>query len=90
MRPEQQQVLDDPIRYTGQSASRTIAVCEHWRREAEKVRVYLAQEKTALSTLKADRFEHLYNQQRNVERGEPLPSAFCPAEDRRLFIETLH
>jgi adenylosuccinate lyase len=87
MRPEQQQVLDDPVKYTGQSSSRTIAVCEHWRREAEKMRSYLAQERTTLRSLTADRFERLYNQLRNVEQGEALPKAFCPAEDRRLFVE---
>ena len=87
MRPEQQQVLEDPAKYTGQSSSRALAVCEHWRRETEQLRAYLAQEKAALSSLKPDRFERHYNKLRNVEQGEPLPRAFCPAEDRRLFVE---
>jgi adenylosuccinate lyase len=87
MRLEQQQILDNPAKYTGQSSQRTVAVCEHWQREAETLRAYLAQEKAALSHVKPEHFERLYHQVRNVEQGEPLPKAFCPAEDRRRIIE---
>ena len=87
MRPEQQQVLSDPAKYTGQSSSRTVAVCEHWRREAENLSADLAREKTALNSSKSARFERLYEQLRKVEQGEPVPKAFCPAEDRRQIIE---
>jgi len=87
MRPEQQQVLDNPAKYTGQSSLRTVAVCEHWQREAEKLRAYLAQEKAVLSNAESVRFARFYDQLRNIENGEPLPQAFCPAEDRRRVIE---
>ncbi|MBV8362409.1 MAG: adenylosuccinate lyase [Deltaproteobacteria bacterium] len=87
MRPEQQQILDDPAKYTGQSSQRTLAVCEHWQREAEKLRAYLAQEKAVLSNAESARFARLYDQLRNIENGEALPQAFCPAEDRRRVIE---
>jgi adenylosuccinate lyase len=87
MRPEQQQVLGDPTKYTGQSSLRTVAVCEHWEREAEKLRAYLAHERAALSNPKPDRFRRLYDQLRKLEQGEPLPKAFCPAEDRQRVIE---
>jgi adenylosuccinate lyase len=87
MRSEQRQVLDNPAKYTGQSSLRTIAVCAHWRREAEKLGVYLTQEKAALSEVKSEQFKRLYDQLRNIEQGEPLPQAFCPAEDRRQIID---
>ena len=87
MRPEQQQVLDSPSKYTGQSSVRAAAVCGHWRREAENLRAYLAREKAVLSSAEQDRFESLYDQLRSVEKGEPLPKAFCPAEDRRRLVE---
>jgi adenylosuccinate lyase len=87
MRSEQRQVLDEPAKYTGQSSLRTIAVCAHWRREGEKLGAYLTQEKAALSEVKAEQFKRLYDQLRKVEHGEPLPKAFCPAEDRRQVID---
>jgi adenylosuccinate lyase len=87
MRSEQRQVLDDPAKYTGQSSLRTIAVCEHWRREAEKLGVYLTQEKATLSEVKSEQFRRLYDQLHNIEHGEPPPKAFCPAEDRRQVID---
>jgi adenylosuccinate lyase len=90
MRPEQLHVLDDPARYTGQSSPRTVAVCEHWQREAERLRTYLAQEKAAARNVKPDRlrrFRHLCDQLRKIEQGEALPKAFCPAEDRQRVIE---
>jgi adenylosuccinate lyase len=87
MRPEQQQILDDPARYTGQSSSRTLAVCEHWRGEVEKLRAYLGQEKTALSKLQSGRVKLLYDEVRAVEHGATVPSDFCPAEDRRQLIQ---
>jgi adenylosuccinate lyase len=87
MRPEQQQVLDDPAKYTGQSSLRTVAVCEHWRREAENFRAYLAQEKAALSSVEVGRLRRLYDRLRKIEQGEAAPRDFCPAEDRRQVIE---
>jgi adenylosuccinate lyase len=87
MRAEQRQVLDDPAKYIGQSSLRTIAVCAHWRREAEKLGVYLTQEKTALSEVKSEQFKRLYDQLSNIEHGELMPKAFCPAEDRRQVID---
>jgi adenylosuccinate lyase len=87
MRPEQRQVLDDPAKYIGQSSLRTIAVCAYWRREAEKLGVYLTQEKSALREVKSEQFKRLYDQIRNIEHGEPLPTLFCPAENRRRVID---
>jgi hypothetical protein len=87
MRPEQRQVLDDPAKYTGQSSARALAVCEHWRRQAEQLRASLNGENDALSNLRSARFGRLYSELRKFEEGEPLPSGFCPAEDRRLFVE---
>jgi adenylosuccinate lyase len=87
LRTEQQQILDNPAEYTGQSSSRALAVGEHWRREAVQLRAYLAEEKMALSKLKSEPFERLYSELRSVEQGASLPEAFCPAEDRRLFVE---
>jgi adenylosuccinate lyase len=86
MGPEQQQVLDDPAKYTGQSSQRTIAVCEHWKREATSLRNYLAEEKAALANIKGQRFSHVYKWLTSIEQGEPLAKDFCPAEDRRQFI----
>jgi hypothetical protein len=86
MGPEQQQVLDDPAKYTGQSSQRTIAVCEHWKREATSLRNYLAEEKAALANIKGQRFSHVYKWLTSIEQGEPVPKDFCPAEDRRQFI----
>jgi hypothetical protein len=87
MRPAQQQVLDDPTKYTGQSPARALAVCEHWRRQTEQLRANLAEEKAALSNLQSARFGRLYSDLRRFEEGEPVPRGFCPAEDRRLFVE---
>jgi adenylosuccinate lyase len=89
MRPEQQQLLDDPAKYTGQSQQRTVAVCEHWRQEAEKLRAYLAEEKTALSSLKIGRLRRIYDRLNRIEQGEPVPRDICPAEDRHKVIEEL-
>ena len=87
MNPEQQQVLDDPAKYTGQSVQRAHAVCEHWRQETEKLRSYLAQEKAALENMKPVRFERLYDVLRDAERGGTVLCA--PAEDRRQMIADL-
>jgi adenylosuccinate lyase len=87
MRPEQRQVLDDPAKYTGQSSARALAVCEHWRQQAEQLRANLNEETEALSNLQSARFGRLYSELRKFEEGEPLPSGFCPAEDRRLWVE---
>jgi adenylosuccinate lyase len=89
MRPEQQRVLDDPAKYTGQSSSRTLAVCAHWRREVEQLRAYLAQEKAAISDLKAGYPHRMHERLRKMEQGEPVPIDFCPAEDRRHVIKEL-
>jgi len=89
MRPEQQQLLDDPAKYTGQSQLRTVAVCEHWRQEAEKLRAYLAEEKAALSSLKIGRLRRIYDRLNQIEQGGSVPRDFCPAEDRRQVIEEL-
>jgi adenylosuccinate lyase len=87
LRPEQQQVLDDPVKYTGQSSARALAVCEQWRRRAEQLRANLDEEKLALSDLRSARFGRLYAELRKFEEGEPVPREFCPAEDRPLFVE---
>jgi adenylosuccinate lyase len=87
MAAEQQEVLDNPAKYTGQSSQRTVAVCAHWEGESEELREYLAREKEALSRVKSNRFARLYTQLRSLEQGEPVPEAFCPAEDRRHVIE---
>jgi adenylosuccinate lyase len=89
MRPEHRQVLDDPAKYTGQSSSRTLAVCEHWRREAEQLRAYLAQEKAALSKPISAHLCRIHDRLRKMEQGEPVPGDFCPAEDRRQAIKEL-
>src|SRR2546428_6168400 len=73
MRHEQQQVLDDPAKYTGQSSQRTLAVCEHWKHEGASLRTYLAQEKAALSGIRPQHFSHLYDRLRSIEQGESLP-----------------
>jgi adenylosuccinate lyase len=87
MQPEQRQVLDDPAKYTGQSSQRARAVCEHWLQQADQLRAKLDEEKAALSNLQSARFGEVYSQLRRFEDGEPVPRQFCPAEDRRLFVE---
>ncbi len=87
MAPEQQEILNDATMYLGQSSRRTIAVCEHWRCEATNLRSYLLQEKAALGSVKADRFRRLFDWIGRVEHGEPLPKDFCPAENRKEFLE---
>ena len=87
MPAEQRQVLADPTKYTGHSSRRTVAVCKHWRREAENLRTYLAEEKAALSNLTTGRFKHLYDELHKVENGDASPDAFCPAEDRQRVVE---
>jgi adenylosuccinate lyase len=87
MAPQQRQVLDDPAKYTGQSSSRTLAVCEHWRRAGEQLRANLAQEKTALNNMSSEQVKWLCDELRNVEQGAPVPRDFCPAEERSQILK---
>jgi adenylosuccinate lyase len=87
--PEQQVVLEDPAKYIGQSSSRTRAVCQHWRREAEQLRTYLRRERAVLSSIKPDIFRRLHDQILGMEREEPAPSDFCAAEERPDFVARL-
>jgi adenylosuccinate lyase len=89
MRPEQQQVLEDPTRYIGQSSARTLAVCAHWKREAANLRNWLRDESAAVRKLTTERFKHLCDRLQSMEEGEPLPIDLCPAQDRRQFLAEL-
>jgi adenylosuccinate lyase len=89
MPPEQERVLDDPFTYTGQSSSRTTAVCEYWRKKAADLRAYLAQEKALLSSVRPRRLHSLCESMHEIEQGKPIPRDFCPAEDRRNSIERI-
>jgi adenylosuccinate lyase len=87
MRPQQQQVLDDPAKYTGQASARALAVCGHWRQQSDRLRADLDEEKAVLNNLQTAHFREAYGQLRRFEEGEPVPRQFCPAEDRRLFVQ---
>ena len=87
VRPEQMKILEDPSRYTGQSYGRTIAVCARREKDGRKLREYLAKEKDALRSIKAGRFSRLHDQIVAVEKGQPVPEDFCPAENRKELIE---
>ncbi len=88
LRPEQQTILKDSTKYTGQAYERTMSVCARREADGKELRAYLDQERKALASVKVHRFSHLYDEILAVEKGQPLPEAFCPAEDRRDFIET--
>lgn len=72
MRPEQQQVLADPAKYTGLSSSRALAVCNYWRHEAEQLRLCLAQERAVLSNVKPTHMRSIYDRLQKTEQGEPM------------------
>src|SRR5262249_49142290 len=86
---EQQQALDDPANYSGQSSSRTMAVCQHWRTDARNLCAYLANERTALSNPKPDRFHRLHEQLRQMEQGSSTPMDTVSDRDRQGTIEEL-
>jgi adenylosuccinate lyase len=89
MRPEQQQVLVDPVKYTGQSSSRTLAVCKDWRRQAEELRLYLREEKAVLSNLKPADMRNIYARLQRAEQEEAVVGDFYPSDGRHHLIKQL-
>jgi adenylosuccinate lyase len=89
IRPEQQQILADPAKYIGQSSSRTLAVCKHWRRQAEQLRLQLAQETSVLTNLKPVHMRSIYERLQKIDKGESVPGDSFPADDRRQLIAQL-
>ncbi|MCI0558059.1 MAG: hypothetical protein MN733_06155, partial [Nitrososphaera sp.] len=87
LKPEHVDILEDPIKYTGQAYERTVAVCDQREQEINELREYLKEEKEVLSSSKAERFSVIYGQLRALEEGEVLPQGFCPAQDRKEFIK---
>ena len=89
LKPEHAGILEDPFRYTGQSYDRAIAVCDCWETEGNSLREYLQEEKEALRNIKGEYIQTLHKQILELEGGKPAPKGFCPAEDRKGFIEAL-
>jgi adenylosuccinate lyase len=89
MRPEQREVLDNPVKYTGQSYSRTMTVCGYWRQQAGQLRAYLAQEKAVLSKIDPASLRTIYQSLEKIEQNEAPRSDLCTAEDRERFIADL-
>ena len=89
MRPEQQQVLADPTKYRGESSSRTLPVCTHWRRQAEQLRLDLTREKVVLSNVKPVHMRSIYARLQKTDRGEAVAGDSYPAIDRQLLIKQL-
>lgn len=86
MKPEHLEILEDPSKYTGQAYERTIAVCDWREDEAIELQEYLKEEREVLKTIKTERFQMLYKRLGALEAGEPAPRGFCPAENRKEFI----
>ena len=86
-RPELAGILKDATLYTGQAAERAKAVSARREQESKKLLRYLQQEKQALQTVKVHRFSRLCERIRQMESGVQPPEDFCPAEDRKDFIE---
>jgi adenylosuccinate lyase len=89
LRPAHAEILEDPAKYTGQSYERAVAVCDCWEAEGNSLRCYLQEEKEALSSIKGEYFQTMYKQILELESGNPAPKGFCPAENRKRFIESL-
>lgn len=87
LKPEHVEILEDPGKYTGQAYERTVAVCDKRESEVNELREYLKNEKEVLSSIKTERFSTIYEQLRALEAGDIAPKGFCPAEDRKKFIE---
>src|SRR5579884_1946985 len=89
MRPDQREILETPVKYTGQSYSRTIAVCKHWRQQAEDLRRSLSQEKQALSDIGPANLRTLYQSLTAVEQSDVSPNDLCSTDDRPRLIADL-
>ncbi len=89
MRPDQREILETPVKYTGQSYSRTMAVCKHWRQQAEDLRRSLSQEKQALSDIGPANLRTLYQSLTAVEQSDVSPNDLCSTDDRPRLIADL-
>lgn len=86
LKPEHNEILEDPSKYVGQACERTVAVCDRREDEINELREYLKEEKEVLSSFKTERFQEIYEQLRALEEGQVAQKGFCPAEDRKKFI----
>ena len=64
-------------------------MCARAEEKSNELLAYLQQEKEVLTSVKVGRFSSLYRRMEAIEKGQECPPEdFCPAEDRKEFIES--